>query len=136
MAKPNAPAGPRDAVKPGPAPSEAKAPEAVASPAGRTEERVASESKAPATPRLRPVDLIEKAKGQLKELTGYPIDSVSEFGRVEDGWRMTITVIELSRIPPSTDVLAEYVVGLDRTGDIIDYRRGRRYFRDQVGEST
>lgn len=136
MSKPNSPAGPREAVKPGGAPSQAKTPEAAASPAGGTEERATPESKAPAMPRLRPVDLIEKAKGQLKELTGYPIDSVSEFGRVEDGWRMTITVVELSRIPPSTDVLAEYVVGLDRTGDIIDYRRGRRYFRDQVGEST
>ncbi len=135
MAKPNSPSGPREAVRPETAPSGAKTPKAAAGRASGTGESAAPESKTPMTPRLRPVDLIEKAKGQLKELTGYPIDSVSEFGRVEDGWRMTITVVELSRIPPATDVLAEYVVGLDKTGDIIDYRRGRRYFRDQVGES-
>ena len=91
---------------------------------------------APATPPRRPIELIEEAKRQLKELTGYPVDSVSEFGRVEDGWKLTIAVVELSRIPPATDVLAEYIVGLDRAGDIVDYRRGRRYFRDQVGEPT
>ena len=82
----------------------------------------------------RPIELIEEAKRQLKQLTGYPVDSVSEFVRSDDGWRLTVTVVELNRIPPATDVLAEYVVGLDRAGDIVDYRRGRRYFRDQVGE--
>lgn len=87
-------------------------------------------------PARRPIELIAEAKRQLKELTGYPVDSVSEFGRVEDGWKLTIAVVELSRIPPATDVLAEYIVGLDRAGDIVDYRRGCRYFRDQVGERT
>ena len=90
--------------------------------------------KPPASAPRRPIELIEEAKRQLKELTGYPVDSVSEFVRSDDGWRLTVTVVELNRIPPATDVLAEYVVGLDRAGDIVDYRRGRRYFRDQVGE--
>ncbi|MCG8504188.1 MAG: gas vesicle protein [Sphingomonadales bacterium] len=97
----------------------------------------AAVSRAEAQPppvRRRPVQLIEEAKRQLKELTGYPVESVSEFGRTESGWRLVVTVIELNRIPAATDVLAEYIVGLDEAGDIVDYRRGRRYFRDQVGE--
>lgn len=86
------------------------------------------------TVRRRPVDLIDGARSQLKALTGYPVDSVSEFGKTDDGWKLTVAVVELRRIPPSTDVLAEYVVGLDPDGDIVDYHRGRRYYRDQVGE--
>jgi len=86
------------------------------------------------TVKRRPIDLIEEAQKQLKQMTGYPVDSVAEFRRSDDGWKLTVTVVELERIPASTDVLAEYVVGLDKDGDIVDYRRGRRYYRDQVGE--
>ncbi len=82
----------------------------------------------------RPVDLIDEAKRQLTKLTGYPVDSVVGFSKTDEGWRLTVTVVELNRIPPATDVLAEYVVGLDEAGVVVDYRRGRRYFRDQVGE--
>ena len=85
--------------------------------------------------RRRAIDLIEEAQRQLKLMTGYPIDSVAEFRKTDDGWELTVTAVELERIPPSTDVLAEYVVGLDKEGDIVDYRRGRRYYRDQVGMS-
>ena len=82
----------------------------------------------------RPIDLIQETQKQLQQMTGYPVDSVSEFRKMEDGWRLTVTVVELERIPAATDVLAEYVAVLDGDGDIVDYRRGRRYYRDQVGE--
>lgn len=88
------------------------------------------------TAKRRPIDLIEEAKRQLKMLTGYPVDSVSGFGRVDGGWRLTVTVVELSRIPAATDVQADYEVTLDEEGNIVDYHRERRYFRDQVGDSS
>lgn len=83
----------------------------------------------------KPIRLISGAKRQLKELTGYPIDSVSGFARDDDAWKLVVTVVELNRIPSSTDVMAEYIVTLDEGGDIVNYHRGRRYFRDQVGEA-
>lgn len=134
MAKPSAPDKRPKPVKPDVATGKAKTPEASAGRAGKAPEKAASETETSAIPARRPIDLIESAKRQLKELTGYPVDSVSEFGRTEDGWKLTVTVVELGRIPPATDVLAEYIVGLNRMGDIVDYRRGRRYFRDQVGD--
>lgn len=134
MAKPRSPDKPPETAGPEGATGKAQAPEAVADRASEAPQRAASETGAPAVPALRPIELIESAKRQLKELTGYPVDSVSGFGRTEGGWSLTVTVVELSRIPPATDVLAEYIVGLDRMGDIVDYRRGRRYFRDQVGD--
>ena len=84
----------------------------------------------------RPVELIVRAKEQLRTLTGYEIDSVSAFTRSDGGWRLSVTVVELNRIPAVTDVLAGYEVCLDAAGDVVSYRRGRRYFRDQVGDDT
>jgi len=83
--------------------------------------------------RRRPIDLIEGAKRQLKGLIGYPVDVVSGFARSEDGWALTITVVELNRIPPGTDILAEYVADLDKSGEIVGYRRGRRFCRSEMG---
>lgn len=92
------------------------------------------ETAAPPPPvKLRPIDLIESAKRQLKELTGYPVDSVAGFAKNGDGWALTVTVIELTRIPAAADVLAEYVVDIDAAGDVVGYRRGRRFHRGDVG---
>ena len=47
----------------------------------------------------------------------------------EDGWLVTVEVVEDRRIPSSTDVLATYETELDRDGELISYRRVRRYAR-------
>lgn len=136
MAKPSSPDKRPKTAERTIAADKAKTSDGGADRASQAPESAAPEAETSAMPARRPIDLIESAKRQLKELTGYPVDSVSEFGRTEDGWKLTVTVVELGRIPPATDVLAEYIVGLNRMGDIVDYRRGRRYFRDQVGEPT
>ena len=90
---------------------------------------------APTAPdRRQPFELISRAKAELQHLTGYGIDSVSGFERADTGWRLSVTVIELHRIPAATDVLASYEVDLDEVGNITGYHRGKRYFRDQVGD--
>jgi hypothetical protein len=92
------------------------------------------EQKAPA--RRRPAELIARAKEQLPGLIGYNVDSVAGFTKADGGWHLSVTVIELHRIPAATDVLASYEVDLDDIGDIVSYHRGRRYFRDQVGDEA
>ena len=95
------------------------------------------ESPSPAPrPARRPVELIARAKDQLRVLTGYRVDCVSGFTKSDGGWHLSVTMVELHRIPPVTDVLARYEVELDAAGDIVSYHRGRRYFRDQVGDDT
>lgn len=78
--------------------------------------------------------VITRARDELAALTGYKVDSVSGFERTDEGWRLTVTVVELHRIPATTDVLATYEATLNQAGDIISYRRANRYFRSQVGE--
>jgi len=51
-----------------------------------------------------------------------------------DGWQVTVQVIELERIPRSTDVLGAYAVSLDDDGELTGYRRRRRYNRSQADE--
>lgn len=80
------------------------------------------------------VATIARAREELQGLTGHKIDSVSGFERTEGGWKLVITVVELQRIPAGTDVLASYEVMLNELGDIKNYHRGKRYFRDQVGD--
>lgn len=80
------------------------------------------------------VAVIGRVRDELQHLTGYKVDSVSGFERTDDGWRLSVTVVELRRIPAATDVLATYEVILNDTGDITTYHRGSRYFRDQVGQ--
>lgn len=82
------------------------------------------------------LELIRKVKTQVQELTGFSADSVSEFSASDGGWEMTVNLLELSRIPSSTDLLAAYRITLDGEGNVTSYHRMRRYLRDQVMEDA
>jgi hypothetical protein len=80
------------------------------------------------------MDIVRRAKEQLGELTGRPVEGVLGLQRDDDGWIVTVEILELSRIPNSTDVLGSYAVALDGTGELREYTRTRRYHRSQVEE--
>jgi hypothetical protein len=50
----------------------------------------------------------------------------------DDGWKLTVELVELSRIPRAADVLGVYDVTLDAKGDLQGYRRVRRYARGET----
>jgi len=72
------------------------------------------------------------AAGYVQELTGSRPQGLTSLDHTDDGWRIGVEVLESRRIPDSTDILAEYQVDLDRDGDLISYRRERRYHRGRV----
>jgi hypothetical protein len=76
-------------------------------------------------------DVIEKGVVQLAALTGREPESVAGVNRVDDGWDLTVEVIELERIPPSTNVVATYEAELNDEGNLVGYRRRGRYYRNQ-----
>jgi hypothetical protein len=80
-----------------------------------------------------PAELARGARRQLSELTGRRAESVLGLQQDDDGWKVTVEVVELSRIPPSTDLLGCYVVTLDDDGELVGYERLRRYQRGQAG---
>jgi hypothetical protein len=75
-----------------------------------------------------------EASKQLSELTNLKLDSVSAVDKKETGWHVTVNMLELTRIPHSTDIIASYEVELDAEGTLESYRRGPRYLRDQTGD--
>jgi len=75
------------------------------------------------------------AGSMVEGLTGRRPESVSGLARDEDGgWRVAIDVVELSRVPPSTDLLATYEVVVDAGGELVDLTRIRRFVRGQADE--
>jgi hypothetical protein len=79
-------------------------------------------------------DIVKRAVQQVGALTGKPIEGVLGLRRDDDGWQVTVELVELRRVPDSTDVLGAYDVALDRDGELLEYRRTRRYYRSQVEE--
>lgn len=80
-----------------------------------------------------PAEVARAARRQLGELTGRQPESVLGLHKDDDGWKVTVEVVELSRVPNSTDLLGCYVVALDGQGELVGYERVRRYQRGQVG---
>lgn len=76
-----------------------------------------------------------EAARQLAELTGRAVEGVTGLSRTEDGWTVEVEVLEMRRIPETTDVLAGYEVTVDDDGDLLGYQRLRRYVRGTPGES-
>lgn len=77
-------------------------------------------------------ELATEARELLRAVRGVDAESVSGIERTQNGWRVTLEVVELRRIPESTDVLASYEVELDGEGDFLGFERGRRYNRSQA----
>jgi len=66
---------------------------------------------------------------QVTELTGKDPETVTGVERSKNGWLVTVEVIEDRRIPSSTDILSTYEAELDGDGELLSYRRTRRYPR-------
>src|ERR1700761_9298376 len=61
---------------------------------------------------------------QITELTGKDPEGVTGVARSEDGWLVTVEVVEDRRIPSSTDILSTYETEIDGDGELLSYRRG------------
>lgn len=79
-------------------------------------------------------DVVRAACDQIGELIGRPAEGVSGVESTSDGWIVTVEVVELERIPPTTSVLASYEVEMDGDGQLQGFNRVRRYYRNQAGD--
>lgn len=72
----------------------------------------------------------ESAKGHFRVLTGHEDCSVTGVRpRPEGGWSILLDVVELTRIPAATSVLATYRVDIGADGALCGCERLRRYMR-------
>jgi hypothetical protein len=87
----------------------------------------------PAKPQ-KATELAVQGARQLVDLTGKEFEGIAGFTRSDDGWKVQVEVLELRRVPTTTDVLAVYEVELDADGDLVGYSRKERYVRGSAGE--
>jgi Gas vesicle synthesis protein GvpO len=80
-------------------------------------------------PRLSAAQAGREGLEQITELTGKEPESVTGVKRSQDGWLVTVEVVEDRRIPSSTDILSTYEAEIDNDGELLSYRRVRRYSR-------
>ena len=91
-----------------------------------------------ARPRLAAGSALQTARRHLHELTGKDAESVTrlELADEDGGWRVGLEVLELERVPNTTDLLASYELELDGDGELVSYRRVRRYARSEQLEDS
>ena len=84
--------------------------------------------------RLSAGELSEAALTTVEELTGYQPEAVTALEWDGEFWQVTVDVLELARIPSTTDILASYAVQLDDRGTLRGYKRTSRFLRGQAME--
>jgi Gas vesicle synthesis protein GvpO len=82
--------------------------------------------------RLSARDLTIAARETIEDLTGHKPEGVSGLQWDGESWLATVDVLELERVPNTTDVLATYVVQLDESGELMGYKRTRRFVRGRT----
>ena len=81
-----------------------------------------------------PREIVMAAAQQAQELIGRPVEAVTGMEKNGREWTVTLEVVELERIPNTTDVLGSYEVKLDKDGELTSAHRTRRYHRAEAGE--
>ncbi len=66
---------------------------------------------------------------QFSGLTGRSAESVVGVHKTDEGWNVKLEVVESRRIPDTADLLAEYDVNLNSSGELLSYDRLDRYVR-------
>ena len=87
-----------------------------------------------ASPSLSAKEMTQAAMEALGDLTGQEPESATGLQWDGESWLVTIDVLELARVPDTTDLLGTYVVQLDDDGNLRGYKRTRRFQRSQAEE--
>ena len=73
---------------------------------------------------LTAAQAIEQAKKQVSELIERKPSSVTAVSKDEEGWHISLEMLERKAIPDHMDLLARYDVLLDEEGNIVKFDRG------------
>jgi hypothetical protein len=74
------------------------------------------------------------AAAYLADMTGKELEGIVGIRRAGDDWSVEVEVLEMRRIPSTTDVLAVYEVTVDDSGELVGYERKARYVRGDARE--
>ena len=78
------------------------------------------------------LEITERAKEQIAQVTGFePVAVVASF-RDEEGWHVTMDMLEMTRIPESSDLLGVYEAVLDEEGNMVSFDRKMTHNRGDI----
>lgn len=78
--------------------------------------------------------VVARIREDFTEIVGLEAERVTGLRPTEEGWYAEVDVVELSRVPASTDVLATYEVTADVDGSVAAFECIRRFRRSEGGE--
>lgn len=82
-------------------------------------------------------EISERAKKELKAVMGLEVSSITGVSKVkDDGWQVTVELIERKAIPDTQDLLGLYEVRLDEDGHLISFDRKKVRHRMNVEETS
>jgi hypothetical protein len=85
------------------------------------------------TSQSQSVHVAKVAMHAVAELVGCPAEGVTSVrGGGDENWVIGVEVLEVERVPETSDVLASYHVEVDTNGEIVGFERMRRYERAQT----
>ncbi|GAA2030611.1 hypothetical protein GCM10009740_20340 [Terrabacter terrae] len=85
-------------------------------------------------PRMNGRTAAREAALSLTDLTGKEFEGIVGIRKSGDDWSIEVEVLEMRRIPSTTDVLAVYEVTIDESGELVGYERKARYVRGDARE--
>lgn len=80
------------------------------------------------------VALVREYVGEMTE--GEAVRMTSATPTDEGGWIIEVETVEDRRIPSSADILALYEMEIDSNGEMLAYRRIRRYMRGHTADGS
>jgi Gas vesicle synthesis protein GvpO len=84
-------------------------------------------------PSMLPREAAQIAPGYITEITGRRPEQITALAPTDKaGWTVEMQLVEDRRVPSTADVLALYEIELDAGGNLLAYRRTRRYMRGQT----
>lgn len=72
---------------------------------------------------MEPKEIIEKAKKQLADLTGFKEPAAIGLKKEKEGWVATIEITEKKSIPEGFDIIGTYEIQLDDKGNLLGYKK-------------
>ncbi|MBI2919107.1 MAG: gas vesicle protein [Chloroflexi bacterium] len=83
------------------------------------------------SPEMGMPEVIDRARQQMAQVTGLKPVTITGAHRDAEGWHVGIEMLEMSRIPPATDVLGRYEVLLDDRACMVSFDRKRTRLRGE-----
>jgi hypothetical protein len=81
---------------------------------------------------MKLMEITERVKSQLAEATNLEPLLVSGADKEAGGWRMTVDMLELERIPEAQSVVGSYEVRMDNDGNLVTWHRTSLRRRDET----